>query len=49
MLVVRKILQTKILLPKELSRLMLLSNCAVCSKKKSRNFKNQETSRSKHH
>ena len=31
------------------NRLMLLSNCAVCGKKKSRFIKNQEASRSELH
>ena len=46
MSVVRKILLTKIQVLEKLNktqnRLMLLSKCAVCSKKKSRFLKNQE-------
>ena len=38
---VRKILRTKIRVSEE-NTLMLLSNCAVCCKKKSRFIKNQE-------
>ena len=43
----KKILQTKILLLEELkkNRLMLVSICAVCRKKKSTFIKNQEASR----
>ena len=42
--VVRKIMQTKIQMLEKAkqNRLMLLSNCTVCGKKKSRFIKNQE-------
>ena len=43
MSVVRRILQTKIqVLEKLNNRLMLLSNCAICGKKKSTLIKNKE-------